>query len=225
MMGYTPLEISHGVLALQSGRLLAPGATLESQDKLGRLVIAAVSDDGGQTWPSHTTVFEDPDGVHGYFEQKLAEVEPGLLISTCWTVVMDGVTDIDDHFVISRDDGLTWSRPKPTGIMGQTMTPVPLGGDRLLVMYNRRYGQQGIVMNLVTFTDDAWTIHYEGMMYDPNTTADRPTDIDSGVDTFAAFQFGFPTAIRLPDGTYLATHWSQEGGKFGIRWTLLRIDW
>ena len=225
MMGFSPLEISHGALALKSGRLLAPGATLESQDTLGRLVIAAVSDDGGQTWPRHATIFEDPDGVHGYFEQKLAEVEPGLLISTCWTIVMDGVTDIDDHFTISRDDGLTWSRPKPTGIMGQTMTPIPLGDDRLLVLYNRRYGQQGVVMNLVTFTDDAWTVHYEGMMYDPNTSAERPEDIESGVETFSGFQFGFPTAIRLHDGNYLATNWSQEGGHFGIRWTLLRVDW
>ena len=34
------------------------------------------------------------------------------------------------------------------------MTPVALGGDRLLVLYNRRYGDQGIVMLLVTFTDE-----------------------------------------------------------------------
>ena len=80
-------------------------------------------------------------------------------------------------------------------------------------------------MNLVTFTDNAWTIYYEGMMYDPNTTAERPEDIESAVETFAGFQFGFPTAIRLQDGTYLATHGSHEGGRFGIRWTLLRVDW
>ena len=29
------------------------------------------------------------------------------------------------------------------------MTPVWLGGDRLLVLYNRRYGRQGIVMLVV----------------------------------------------------------------------------
>lgn len=225
MMDHTLLEISHGILPLKSGRLLAPGATLESQDKLARQVIAAVSDDGGKTWPRHAIVFEDPDSVHGYFEQKLAEVEPGLMIATCWTIVMDGVEDRADHFTFSRDDGLTWSVPKSTGTMGQTMTPIPLGGDRLLVLYNRRYGQLGVVMNLVTFTDDTWTVHHEGMMYDPHATADRPTDIESGVETFAGFQFGFPTAIRLQDGTFLATHWSQEDGKFGIRWTKLRVDW
>lgn len=225
MMGHALLEISHGILPLKSGRLLAPGATLETQDTLGRQVIAAVSDDNGETWDRHAVVFEDPNGRDGYFEQKLAEVESGLLISTCWTTVMDGVVDKDDSFSISRDDGLTWSHPLSTGTMGQTMTPIPLGGDRLLVLYNRRYGRQGIVMNLATFTDDSWTVQFEGLMYDPGSTRDRPTDVETGVDEFSGFEFGFPTAIRLQDGTYLATNWSRENGKFGVRWTKLRIDW
>ena len=40
-----------------------------------------------------------------------------------------------------------------------------------------------------------------------------------------AFRFGFPTATRLHDGTFLATHWSVEDGRCGIRWTKLRVDW
>ena len=39
------------------------------------------------------------------------------------------------------------------------------------------------------------------------------------------FAFGFPTAIRLHDGTYFATNWSVEGGHCGIRWTKLRVTW
>ena len=46
----------------------------------------------------------------------------------------------------------------------------------------------------------------------------------SGEDEWAQFEFGFPTAIPLQDGTHLATHWSKEAGKFGVRWTRLRID-
>ena len=223
MMGFSPLEISHGALALQSGRLLAPGATLESQDKLGRLVIAAVSDDGGQSWPRHATVFEDPDGVHGYFEQKLAEslpraghgVEPGLLISTCWTIVMDGVKDIDDHFTISRDDGLTWSRPKPTGIMGQTMTPIPLGGDRLLVLYNRRYGQQGVIMNLVTFTDDTW----DGPLRRVDVRPQHDRRASGGHRVGRGDLLRLP--IRLPD-CHQAARWHVSGDSLVTRRRPLR---
>ena len=109
--------------------------------------------------------------------------------------------------------------------MGQTMTPIPLGGDRLMALYNRRYGQQGVVMNLVTFTDDSGRSTTKESCTIRTRQQSVPTDIESGVETFSGFQFGFPTAIRLHDGAYLATHWSQEGGKFGIRWTLLRVDW
>lgn len=220
-----PLEISHGLLTLSSGRLLAPAASLPDKQRLGEQVIVTISDDGGQTWPTHGVVFEDPEGKHGYFEQKLAELSPGRVLATAWTVTLGSVEDRPNSFAVSNDDGATWGPVRSTGISGQTLTPIPLGGDRLLVLYNRRYGQQGIVMALVTFTEDEWVCHHEGLMYDAQCKRDRPTDLASGVDEFDTFAFGFPTAIRLHDGAILATHWCQEDGAFGIRWTKLRIDW
>lgn len=219
------LEISHGVLCLSSGRMLAPAATLPAQDRLGEQVLAAISDDGGQSWPSRAVVFEEPVKKLGFFEQKLAEIAPGRIMAVCWTVTLGDVVDQPNSFAISDDDGATWGPAQSTGIKGQTMTPVPLGGDRLLVLYNRRYGAQGVVMNLVTFTDDSWTVHCEGLLYDAKASRERPEGLDSGVDEFDTFQFGFPTAIRLQDGTYLATHWCKEGERFGIRWTKLRVVW
>lgn len=225
MLGHHRLEISHGILPLPSGRLLAPCATLDSEDTLGKQVLAAVSDDGGESWDRHAVVFEDPGGRLGYLEQKLALLDSNRLIATCWTVTLGDVADQQDSFVLSEDSGLTWSEPRSTSISGQTMTPIPLGGNCLMVLYNRRYGQQGIVANLVTFTPEQWTIHSESLLYDPGTSQERSQDLETGVDEFAGFQFGFPTAIRLQDGSLLATHWSQEHGRFGIRWTRLRVDW
>lgn len=218
------LEISHGALPLSSGRLLAPAATLPSKDRLGETVLAAVSDDGGKTWGRHATVFHDKEGRLGYFEQKLAEIGPGRVMAVAWTVTLGDVADEPDSFAISNDFGDNWGPARSTGIMGQTMTPVPMSGDRLLVLYNRRYGDQAIVMNLVTFTDEEWTVHFEGVMYDAKSSLSRPEE-EKGLEVLDSFEFGFPTAIRLQDGTFLATHWCQEGGKYGIRWTKLRAEW
>ena len=225
MGGHSRIEISHGVLALESGRLLAPAATLPAKDRLGEQVLASISDDGGQSWPRQAVVFEDPGKRFGYLEQKLAQVSPDLLIATCWTVTLGDAVDEADSYALSRDDGTSWSPPQSTGIWGQTMTPIPLGGDRLLVLYNRRYGDQGIVMNLVSFTDTAWDLHFEGLMYDGGARRERPRDVETGVEEFDSFMFGFPTAINLQDGTFLATHWCKEEGPFGIRWTRLGVDW
>ncbi len=105
------------------------------------------------------------------------------------------------------------------------MSVLPLGGDRLLVLYNRRYGAQGVVMALVTFNETDWTVHYEGLLYDARAHRDGPQRGTTGVDEFASFQFGFPTAVVLKDGDILATHWCVEQNVCGIRWTKLRTAW
>lgn len=219
-----PLEVSHSIRPLASGRLLAPAALLEKKDRLGEEVFVKVSDDGGATWPHHRTVFRDPEGKLGFWEQKFAELTPGKLMAVAWTITLGDYRDQCDSFCLSNDNGWTWGPHRSTGLKGQTMSVLPLGGDRLLVLYNRRYGQQGVVMALVTFTDTEWTVHHEGLLYDARALRDGPKGT-TGVDEFASFQFGFPTAIALKDGTILATHWCVEQNVCGIRWTKLRVDW
>jgi len=218
-------EIAHGILPLSSGRLLAPAATLPALDRLGEKVMVGISDDGGRTWPEHAIVFQDPHKQLGYFENKLAEISPGRVMAVCWTVTLGTVEDRPNHFAISDDDGATWGKTIPTGIKGQTMTPIPLGDGRLLILYNRRYGEQGIVMGLVTFTEAEWTLLYEGVLYDAGKSRVRPEELADGAEELKTFEFGFPTAIRLDDGTFLATHWCKEKGKYGIQWTKIRIHW
>lgn len=220
-----PLEISHGILPLHSGKLLAPAALLTSPEKLGDKVIAAVSYDRGKSWPEVVTLFEDPKGQHGYFEQKLAEISPGKLIAASWTVTLGDVKDLQNSYVISNDNGNSWTVPMNTGIFGQTMTPIPLGPDRFLIFHNRRYGAQGIVMNLVETKGDEWEVVYEDFLYDAMAQKDKPKDLTSGVEEFYGFEFGFPTGLRLFDGNIFATHWMKKDGKFGIMWTKLRIHW
>lgn len=220
-----PLEVSFGIVPLSSGRLLAPAAALLDKDRLGEKVFTMISDDNGRTWDSSATVFQDPDGQCGYFEHKFTEFAPGNIMAVCWTVLMNDVSDKPNRFTISKDNGHTWGKSYSTGINGQTMTPIGLGGNKLLVLYNRRYGRQGIVMCLVTFHETLWTIHHEDILYDAAATYERPGDGTCGVKEFESFAFGFPTVIRLTDGTFLVTYWSKENGKFGIRYTRLRVDW
>lgn len=49
------------------------------------------------------------------------------------------------------------------------MTPVPLGGDRLLILNNRRYGKQGIVLYIVNIAGEQWVVEHESMLWDART--------------------------------------------------------
>jgi len=130
--------------------------------------------------------------------------------------------DQANSYSISNDGGLSWSAPRSIGTMGQTISVVPLHDERVMLLYNRRYGDQGIVMALADMTDEHWPIAWDGLLYDAKAVRDR-TKIDEGVAEMNAFAFGFPTALRLQNGDFLATNWSVEGGHCGIRWTLLRV--
>jgi hypothetical protein len=222
-MRSSALEISHGILPLKSGRLLAPAATIPA-GRFGEQVVVTISDDGGMSWPRDVVAMQDPNGNLGYLEQKVAEVAPDRLIASAWTVTLGDVADRTNSFSLSTDGGLTWTEPRSIGTRGQTLSVVPLDGDRVMLLYNRRYGEQGIVMALAEVTEENWPIAFEGLLYDARSRRDTRQRAD-GVDEMIDFQFGFPTAIRLQDGTFLATNWSVEDGHCGIRWTNLRVDW
>jgi hypothetical protein len=219
------LEISHGVLALPSGRLLAPAATIE-HGRLGEHVLVAISDDGGSTWPRTAVAFDDPDDRLGFLEQKLALLEDGRVLATAWTVTLDGLVDQPNSYAVSDDAGETWSPPRSIGTTGQTLSALHLGADRFVLLYNRRYGRQGIVAALARVPADAasaWAIDAETLLYDPGSHRDGRQRGD-GVAEMLDFEFGFPTATARRDGTIMATYWSVENGRCGVRWATLEID-
>ncbi|MFN8620710.1 MAG: sialidase family protein [Chloroflexota bacterium] len=220
------LEVSDAALVTRSGRLLAPAATIEP-DHLGERVVLAISDDGGRSWPRSTTCLRDPDGRLGYLEQKLTELPDGRLLATAWTATMAGLVDRSNSFALSADGGLTWSPPRSIGTMGQTLSVTPLGGDRLLVLYNRRYGRQGVVIAIARLDEQGpWPILWEGLVHDAAASRERAAGADA-IEEMKAFAFGFPTAVRLADGELLATWWqSLDGdplGTTGVAYARLRV--
>jgi sialidase-1 len=203
-----PLEVSHGLLPLSSGRLLAPAALLANPQRLGEEVFVVVSDDGGATWPARRTVFRDPAEKLGFWEQKFTEIAPRTVLAVAWTVTLGDYTDQSNSFALSHDDGWTWGPYQETGIRGQTMSVVSLGGDRLLVLYNRRYGEQGIVMALATLEKGGWRLTASSLLYNAKASRQGPQAGHTGVDELASFQFGFPTAMC---GFKTVPSWSRTG--------------
>ena len=217
-----PFEISNPIVVASDGRWLAPAATLPSQEKLFERAVVFESSDQGRSWSGFHTVFEDPDQRVGFLEQKLIKLDGDRILAVAWIMPFGNGPDEENRFAISDDGGRSWSESYSTGIMGQTMTPIWLGDDRLLVLYNRRYGQQGVQMCLVRFGTTGWDLEYEGTLWDAQSSRQRAGDAD-GVDEMLVFAFGYPWALSLGGDRFLSVHWCKEEGKCGIRWTRLRI--
>lgn len=216
-----PYEISNPIVVTHDGRWLAPAAT-HHRELYGEKVVVFESADEGRTWPGMHTVFEHPEKKTGYLEQKLIEFQPNRLIAIAWRQDFQSDADLDNAISFSNDGGLTWSDPLATGVQGQTMTPIWLEEDRFCILYNRRFGEQGVRMCLVRANDTHWNIEYEGTMWDAKSSFHWNEEMSSN-EQISKIQFGYPMAVRLDDQTLLATHWCVENGVCGIRWTRLQI--
>ena len=118
-----PFEIASPIIVASNGNWLAPAATLTEQDRLGERLVMFISEDEGKTWPRASLAMKDPEGVKGFFEQKLTRLDGDRVMAVSWTLRMGDYSDFEDHFVISDDGGDTWGPLRSTGIRGQTMTP------------------------------------------------------------------------------------------------------
>jgi hypothetical protein len=217
-----PYEISDSIVVTDDGRWLAPAGTFHN-GRYGERVVLHESADQGATWTTMHTVFEDAEAKVGYLEQKVTEYQPGRLLATAWIQDYEADTDLKNRYSFSDDGGRTWDGPHSTGIQGQTMTPIGLGDDRFLVLYNRRFGEQSVQMCLVRAAGATWETEFEGTMYDGRSQLELTAAVSSQ-EQIGLIRFGYPTAVRLDGETFLATHWCEEEGKCGIRWTRLRVS-
>ena len=218
-----PYEISNPIVVTADGRWLAPAATLYD-GRYGERVVLHESSDQGATWPSMYTVFQDPGTGIGYLEQKLIETEPGQMLAIAWVQDFARDTDLRNAFSVSTDGGRSWEGPYPTGIQGQTMTPIWLGDDRYLALYNRRFGDQSVQMCLVRVSGACWSLEFEGTLFDGRSRLELTEDVSSQ-EQIGLIQFGYPMGLLLEDNIVFVVHWCVEDDVCGIRWTRLRVQW
>ncbi len=216
-----PYEISNPIVVTDDGRWLAPAATFHD-GRYGERVVLHESLDQGASWPRMHTVFQDSGTGVGYLEQKLIESEPGRMVALAWVQDFANDTDLKNAYSLSTDGGNTWDGPHPTGIQGQTMTPIWLEGDRYLVLYNKRFGDQSIQMCLVHINGSQWSTVFEGTLFDGQARLELTDDVSSQAQ-ISLIKFGYPMGVRLDEQTVLAAHWCEEKGVCGIRWTRLHI--
>jgi hypothetical protein len=185
---------------------------------------ALFTTDGGESFGDFTIVAQDPEGVLEYHDQFGIELDDGRLYTMLWTVDTAGNRDMCNHYVISADQGRTWSAPAPTNLRGQVCAPIRLCDGRVAAVYNYRHEPQGIrlaiAMDLATFDTD----HEIAIFGAGAETSLGNLEDDHFLTKNFHIAFGRPNGVALADGGLLAWFWCTIDEVTHTRWVRVAAE-
>jgi len=209
-------EASAPLIVLKDGTLITPITGFPNWEgkMTGPLCGRALrSDDGGKTWNDFSVCMEFGDQPVTCYEQRMCQLDSGAIINIGWNENTATGERMENHYTVSYDNGKTWSKPLPTGIMGQASSVCAVGGERLLALHSLRRDtdRPGIYGCLVDFSDKTWKITDQCLLWEPDVPIQRNSKM---AEIFAYLKFGQPGAIRLKDGTIMMSHWYAQDGQY-----------
>lgn len=217
-------ELCAPITPLRDGRWILPTQTWpdwQGHCPNGVRMIALVSPDRGHSWPEYWDVMQEPRGQVFFWESKIVEFADGALLATAWEYDNLASQDGPNQYVISRDRGRTWSKPRSTGLQGQTLTPMLLDDERILCAY-RRIDQPGLWANIARLEGDQWVNETDLPIWGSSFTDLVATDKNMS-ENFTRLRFGAPCMTVLPDGDIFMAFWCFEDCICLVRWYRLRI--
>ncbi|MCC6681256.1 MAG: exo-alpha-sialidase [Phycisphaeraceae bacterium] len=218
-------ELCAPITPLRDGRWLLPTSTWRGWDGQlpnGNRMIAFVSTDRGQTWPTYLDVMHHPQDEVIYWESKVNELSDGRLLATAWSYHEKADRHLPNHYTLSSDGGQTWMPPRSTQLSGQTLTPLVLPDGRLLCAY-RRMDQPGMWAQLVSLDGERWQNEQELPLWG-SLSAARREGASGLVQEFQSLRCGAPCMTLLDDGSVLLAFWGYEECISVIRWFHLRVN-
>ncbi|PWH15167.1 MAG: hypothetical protein DDG59_11685 [Anaerolineae bacterium] len=186
------------------------------------------SDDGGDNWEYYSTLAYDPASIIDYEEPALLQLKDGRLVCFLRTHVNPSGDAKNLAYVVSEDDGFSWTLPKWTNLWGYPAELIQLQDGRYLMVYGYRrppYGVRGVI------SEDGltWDVKNEFIIREGGVpgrhAVDQPasTMMDPASGRMRAgtvnwnhpglYQhIGYPSVVQLTDGTILVAYheWSED---------------
>ena len=177
------------------------------------------SDDGGENWEYYSTLAYDAASIIDYEEPSLLRLKDGRLVSFLRTHVNPSGDAKNMVFVVSDDDGFSWTAPKWTNIWGYPAETIPLQDGRYLMVYGYRRPPYG-VRAIVSKDGLTWDVKNEFVIRDggvPGNPESDPRANSRGRRINwrhpGAYQhIGYPSVAQMRDGTVVASYheWSND---------------
>lgn len=144
---------SSKVLQTRRGTLLLP-VYGGSREKPVDQAYVLRSTDNGRTWGDEILIAADPAGRIDMHEPALVETAPGHILAVMRTA------NAGDHLYSTRstDDGLTWTPPARTELVGHPADLITLPDGRVLLAYGYRHEPFGVRASLSSDGGENWAL-------------------------------------------------------------------
>lgn len=177
------------------------------------------SSDDGETWPDASIMAADEMKECIYGDPRITVLPDGRLVTLFWKYSLKDGKDMPVHRVESTDNGVSWGKPYDTGFISQIASPVSLGSNLMICVYQRRFGNPSLRAIL---------------SYDHGLTLDKRTDIavyESGKGTddtnpftgYTGYTFGYSSVIKLSNREVMAVYWCGDREGTSIRISRLEV--
>jgi sialidase-1 len=216
-------EICHCIVEAGNGRWIAPTSTWrgwDGEEYSGDRAVVLISDDHGQSWPLYGVTFDGQQSQLSYLEQSVITMNDQSLLAVSWVYELNNGTSHPTAYSISRDHGLSFTKPKETGLNSQTCKIIQLIDGRLLCVY-RANDRLGLWATLASFDGSVWVNLCDAPLWQGADSGMHGTG--NRADELSNLKFGHPTIRQLSDQEALVLFWCQESCITGIRWIKLNF--
>ena len=215
-----------GVEQLAPDRWMYPLETWKPEGYSGppdQKAAAVFSTDSGMTWGEFTVIADDLSGALLWWDLTCTVLPDSSIYGMFWVHKYGTSEDANNHWIISKDSGRTWSPPRPTNLRGQVCCPIALSDGRIATIYNFRHDPQGIRIAL-TADLETYDVENELVVFDAGAEASLGTpDSENFLAEHLLIGFGKPGGVTLPDDDLMIYFWCTSAGVTHTRWVRLRI--
>ena len=212
-------EVCAPIVPLRDGRWSVATSVWKGwngENPSGLKAVVFYSRDRGKTWPEYAVTMEGGNSTY-YWEQKVIELPDGSLLSVAWIYNEATGKDGPNQYAISKDMGKTFSQPKSTGIIGQTIAIHSLGSNQILSVY-RRMDKPGLWANISILDNDKWINQEEYCLWRGEVRRYK-----SKASEFNVLKFGAPSILELSNRDFFVTFWCVEDCVSNIRWFRFKV--
>lgn len=180
------------------------------------------SSDDGMTWTAPATVAFDPTLRIRYWDQRQSVAPDGTLVAGLWAYDSIKKMELNFHLTESRDDGLTWSTPRDSGLSMQQPYPVFLSDGRMVAICIDRYRTRSI---RAIISDDQGQTFSESqlLVYQQPKHVQDHGEHDHEIADQQLWTFGRVEAVVDPDNDVWVIHYGGDESATNIYWSRLRF--